>query len=551
LYNETAINKYKGKITVKKLLSVIVLILFASISILSGCELISLNEFKYYNTVVMTVGSEEITKEELIQRFNSIGAQYVEDGYSVEEAMQIVVDSIINRELVLVKAKEVVGELTQAQVNDIWQEVYDSVNEQLNEFEGQIKAEWNVVYLQEEEQEEEETFDTYSPYEKEVIIVEDEFVRVPEDEPAVEEPIGDFVRENFNTGIDEEASGVTYDEIQAEAWKRYIRNLKNAEEWKNLSKIDEEVFDRELARLYDIFEGNKYIALLEENFNDNLEIDNTAIVNKYIELIQDSFAKYSIDMDAYHSAMGEDSKNVYYHPNSGEEYVYVSHVLIEYSDEQKEQIENLDAQLEAGDIDPITYDNEIEIIRSQIAAIARDDEGKEVGEPILASAILAEIQNALAVAGNDLELKAQIFNDFIYKYNMDPGMFNAEVPYVINLDTEVEDKMVKPFADTSRELFLEGEGSLSELVATDFGYHIIYYSKPVENLIDYNSLLSITPEALYNAPLSMGLNKSVYDKMYETVNKRSYDNYQTAIINEMKGITEITIYESRYKELLK
>ena len=445
----------------------------------------------------MTVGTEEITK----------------DGYSVEEAMEVVVNSIINRELVLMKAKEVLGELTQAQKNEVWQEVYDSVNEQLNEYEGQIKAEWNVVYLQQEEEEEEETFDTYKPYEKEVIIVEGEFVHAPEDEPVVEEPIGDFVRENFNPGIDEEASGRTYAEIQAEAWKRYIRNLKNAEEWKNLSTVDEEVFERELARLYDIYEGNKYIALLEENFNNNLEIDNVAIVNKYIELVKESFTKTSVDMDAYHQAMGSDSKNVYYHPNSGNEYIYVSHVLIEYSDEQKEQIESLDAQLEAGDIDQITYDNELAIIRSQIAGKERNSEGKEIGEAKLASVILAEIENALAAAGNDLELKAQIFNDFIYKYNADPGMFNAEVPYVVNLDTEVQDKMVKPFADTSRELFLEGEGSLSELVATDFGYHIIYYSRPVENLIAYDSLLSITPEALYNAPLSLGLNKSVYDKM--------------------------------------
>ena len=525
--------------------------LFASISVLSGCDLIGLNEAKYYNTVVITVGDVEITKEELIQRFNSVGSQYIEDGDTVAQAMDKVVDSIVYRELILMKAKDVLGDLTQTQVNAVWQEVYDFVNSQLNEYEGQIKAEWNVVYLTTEDEVEPETFDIYEPYEKKVLIVEGEFVNVPVEPEAVEDPIGDIVREDFNTGIDEVSSGFTYAEVQAEAWKRYIRQLKNNEVWKNLSTIDSEVFDRELARLYDIYAGNKYIALFEENYNDNLGIDNQAIVDKYIELVQDSFAKYSIDMEAYHTAMSSDAASVYYHPNSGEEYIYVSHVLIKYNDEQTALIEDYKAQLAAGDIDQIQYDALVLAVQNQISGKERDENGLEIGDDKLASTILTEIQNALAAAGADLELKAQIFNEFIYKYNTDPGMNNAEIPYTINLDTEVTDKMVKPFADTSRELYLEGQGSLSGLVETDYGYHIIFYSKPVENIIKtYDNLLNITPEALYNTPLSVGLNKSVYDKMYDTVNRRSYSNYQTSVINEMKGTTAITIYESRFADIL-
>lgn len=507
---------------------------------------------KYFNTVVIQIGDIEITKETLISRYNSIAAQYVEDGtYTLEQAMDYTVESIINRELILERAREVLGDLTQNQINDVWQEVYDNVNDALNEYEGQVKAEWNVVYLNTEEEEAPKTYAVYEPYEKEVELVNGEWLHVTEAEEPIEEPIGDFVRENFNTGIDETASGFTYAEVQVEAWKRYIRDLKNNEAWKELSTVEEEVFDRELNRLYEIFEGNKYIALLEEHFNNNQAIDNNAVVNKYIELVQDSFAKYALDMDAYHEAMKKDAGSVYYHPNSGAEYVYVSHVLIKYNEEQTALLEDYKNQLEAGDIDQVTYDGLVATLQSQIAGKARNAEGEEVGEAILATDILTEIQNALAVYGNDVDAKAAAFNDFIYKYNQDDGMMNAEIPYVVNLDTEVTDQMVKPFADTSRELYVEGEGSLSGLVLTDYGYHIIFYSHPAENLIDYNSLMSITPEALYNTPLSAGLNKSLYDKMYESVTARSYSNYQTAVINEMKADTLITIYESRYADLLK
>jgi hypothetical protein len=559
LYNETAIKKRKNK-TVKKLFSILLLLLFASASVLSGCDLVTLNEYKYYNTVVMEIGETEITKETLIQRFNNIGAQYVEDGYSFAQAMQITIDSMINRELILMHAKEELGELTQNQKNDVWQEVYDSVNERLQEFEGQIKAEWNVVYLNVEEEEEEKSYPTFSPYEKKVTMVEGEFVRVEQDEEQTEEPIGNFVRENFDGNIDWVATGKTYAELQQEAWKRYMRNLKNSESWKQLSVVDEEVFDRELNRLYEIFEGNKYVALLEENFNNNLAIDNNAITQKYIELVQDSFAKYAfVDelgnvseaaMEAYHIAMGSDAKSVYYHPNSGNEYIYISHILIKYTDEQTAQIADIEARREQNEIDDVQMELELQAVYNQIAGFARDEDGKEVGEAILASDIKNEIETAL-LAGNTPEEKAQIFNNYIYKYNQDDGMFNAEEPYVVNLDTEVEDKMVAPFANASRALYQEGEGSMSDLVLSDFGYHIIFYSKPVENLVSYENLMNITPELLYESTISLAGDKSMYDKMYDTVNKRSYSNYQTGLINQMRSEVQVTLYESRYSDLLK
>ncbi|MGD9901080.1 MAG: hypothetical protein AB7S44_00905 [Spirochaetales bacterium] len=534
----------------KRIFSVLLLILFASISMLSGCDLVSINEAKYYSTVVMTVGDTEITKEELINRYNSIADTYSSENYTSDKLMQITIDSIINRELILEYAKTEMGELSQYDQNAVWQEVYDYINGELKDLEDEIKVEWNIVSPTEATSEDTSvSYDTFAPYEPTVTMVSGDIVKVAAEADPVVPAIGDFVRENYNTGLENSV----YIRVQNEAWTRYIRTLKNSESWKNLSTDSDEVFARELTRLYDIYEGNKYISNFEEYYNNNLTLDtvaNRAVLDKYIELVQDSFATYSIDMDAYNSAMASDASSVYYHPNSGNEYIYVSHILIPYSDEQTALISDIEDRHDKNIIDDYEYNLELAQVANQISGKERDENGVEFGESKSASQILTEIQNALAAVGNDVEARAEIFNEFIYKYNTDSGMFNAETPYVVNLDTNVTDQMVAEFADASRALYYEGEGSMSGLVLTDYGYHIIFYSYPVQNIVDYNDLLNIDALALYNTKLSAGLEKNMYQKIYDMVTVRSYDDYQTGLINQLRSEANITIYETRYQDLL-
>ena len=201
----------------KRLFSLLVLILFASISVLSGCDLISLNEAKYYSTVVVTVGDTEFTKEDLTSRFNTVGSDYIDQGYSIEEAMQYTIDSLVNRELLLQKAHQVLGDLSQYDKNAVWQEVYDYINGQLKELEGQIKAEWGIISPSSEEEEDNTvSYDPYSPYEPAVIMEAGQIVKVAQEQDPIVPPIGDFVRENYNTGLEVSV----YENIQEEAWKR-------------------------------------------------------------------------------------------------------------------------------------------------------------------------------------------------------------------------------------------------------------------------------------------------------------------------------------------
>ena len=140
-------------------------------------------------------------------------------------------------------------------------------------------------------------------------------------------------------------------------------------------------------------------------------------------------------------------------------------------------------------------------------------------------------------------------------------LLNQEYYYVVNLDTEVEDKMVKAFADTSRELIEKGAGSLGEPVLVEAsnysGYHIILAIGKVDNMVDISNLeefgkgLSFDGaiKKLYETKIMVGTDKTLYDALFDLVYKDTFSTYQTNISNTLKDNAKITKYNSFIKDL--
>lgn len=167
--------------------------------------------------------------------------------------------------------------------------------------------------------------------------------------------------------------------------------------------------------------------------------------------------------------------------NIAENFFTVSHILIQYDDNQKAEFERIKSEFaEGGTISDINaYQTAMENLQRQLRAPIRDAEGKEIrdaqgnimtssaveirdelmtalGENLKQSipqidgtdkAILVPSQGSLAKSAQE---RITIFRDFIYRYNQDPGMMNAEFEYVMGID---QSKMVPEFTDASRELF--------------------------------------------------------------------------------------------------
>ena len=581
--------------------------------IFTGCSLVQRNTERYLNREVASLGEISISKQELISAYNSYGYQYTQYyGYTAEKALKTVIDNLINRKIVLNKAKESlkfeddgtvsyvengtkVATLYNKNVwyNEIWTDVFESVNSQIKNYEDSIKKANGQSTEAETEEEAKPAFNPYSEYEKKVVYENETWSKVVDEIAEAQEDrmtIANFVQNK--TGDDE---------ISLRAFGRYIKNLEHNykslnltvdslktvskeefnELYKGLQLTDSQkvVFLYELERIYTIYEENKIIEDFQDVYNQYMQkVDadvNKKIVDYYKELVENSYEKYAVETNAdgytaYVKAMQNDSSKVYYHKDYGtndkgekKAFVAVSHVLIKLSDEQISELKELKSQRDSSTITAEEYDEKYQQVLDKTVVKVRDEDGFETDETKTVAEVRAEIEADLAQY-TTVEEKAVAFNKYIYKYGQDTGMINASKYYVVNTDTEVEDKMVKEFADEARRLAVENEdgGNLGEAVLhVDLenekgysGYHIIFNAGIVKNDLTIEQVRNMEgTEAdalyLYNKKIMLGTNKTVYDYIYDTIYSSEYSTFEKSIINTAKDNAEVVYYVSAYSDL--
>ena len=508
----------------------------------AGCNLVEVNQVEYLNQIVARVGTDtEITKEDLINAYSSYGYQYVESyDMTVEEALEKTLELLVNRKLVVAYARENYT-FNQSEINDLFQRSYDYINEQIAEIEADVRSEWSRPAPEEAEEEEAaaENERVFKPYEQLFELVGGRVVKIETDDILDENaaPIGAFVQH------------ISEEDVSAEAYNRYIKKLIESEYGKNLSTVSGEVLQREIERIYEIYEDNEYITKLEEIFNDNLTISDADILARYKELVRADYVKYNNNVSSYITDV-KAGNTIYYHPS--EEFLYVSHILVPYSEEQKAVLTQAKTDLESGIITQLDY-NAIEAnLASAISGYVFDAEGNQTETLTSIDDIYAEILASVS-AEPTLTLKAEAFNELIYKYNTDSGILNKEFYYTTAIDS-ANDTMVAVFADASRDLYeLDAgilSGRLSAPVLSEYGWHIIFYSRPVTNLVAYSSLESINIEKLFTSRLNEGVNKSWYNLVYDNITAATFETYQNSLIATLRQGVEITVYSKTYKDLI-
>lgn len=535
------------------------LIVMVSVFFLSGCNLVQINTTRYYEKIVASVNGFNITKKELLNAYNNYGYQYVNSyGYTTEEAIEKTLEYLVNRKLLAeYVATELDNQLTITQKNAVWNSVFDSVNAQLLTLENTIRKELNMEEVSDaEDAEDESDYPAEEKYEKKIIRTEDGYEKVVEEETEETELI---TKSNFVQNLYGDSS------VSSSAWNRYVKLLLKSEEGKNLDTIEQNVFYRELDRLYKLYEEDKYISLFETTYEESYPVDVDAVVAKYRELAMASYAKYTELGDEagytqYVSDMQSDNSTVYWHPY-GEKFTAVAHILLKFSEEQLATLADIKDRFAKGYIGTqAEYDYEVEQWKASLTVKARDENGNETGEELSVADVYNEINSTLSALGTDVKAKAEAFNSLIYKYGQDTGMFNATKYYVVNLDTDVTDTMVTAFAEESRRLYNEeGDGSLSQPIYVDntgssnayAGYHIIFNVGGINNVMveSIGNLQNITADELYDTRIMLGTEKTYFDAMYDLVYSSSYSNRQTSLLNQLKADAEIIYYLNNYKDL--
>lgn len=554
----------------KKIIMMAMIMVLGMSMFLTGCNLFPSNQAKYLSAPVVTIELQDktkitIEKRDLINAYNNYGAQLINNyNYTTEKAVDATIDVLINRELMLHAAK---GEVTlgNGDLNDIWTQTYDAVISNLAEYEQTVIKNWKLKDEATLTTDEEEDSKEYKPYEKladielrdgqYVIVLKDTNTKVDQN---VELYYGDgkeisSVIDAVNNVIANSANK----DVLTEAKREYIETLKSNEEGQNLSTKAEEVFEREVKRIRENIEDNKYLEIYEDTIkgdNDVSYITVKQVLKKLSSKMLASYSKYTLDHDAYNTAMLESFKDVNYAVDNN--YFFVNHILLKYDETSTTQVANLKTAYKNGTITKKQYDDSLAIEADKIRA-KNIVTGEETD--LNPTQLYNLIQNQLTGVASDK--KTEIFKDYIYKYNEDTGNMNADYCYIIGKD---DSKMVETFTNVSRELWDNGNGEYGSIgyAISEYGVHIIFYAGEVSNLFtitdpdsfdlysENQAELADVVNKITTKKLNEFNNKTVFDLVYEELAKDNYSIFENMNMDVLKKDTKITKIVSNYKDML-
>ncbi len=286
---------------------------------------------------------------------------------------------------------------------------------------------------------------------------------------------------------------------------------------------------------------NQKINRLQEYATDGVNVTEEEILEQYNVTVREQKRNYTNESE-YKTAMTTDSTDVLYNPNDN--YFYVKHILLPFSDEQK-------AELTAYKNEGYHLEEEIKNRRAQLAreivSYPHVDGEDDLSNPMSIQAIFSDIKSQMSTYKYNPEMAERTFDSLTYKYNTDSGAFGSNYGYAVrrelNGDTET---YMDEFAAAARKMYDELEvGQLyDEYVVTDYGVHIMYLASKtrageVKALNDY-----LTPAK----------KKTVR----EVIEKTALDNKKNAAFNALQerifkyyedDLESVEKFQKRYKEL--
>ncbi|MGN0961470.1 MAG: hypothetical protein ACI4PF_04655 [Christensenellales bacterium] len=552
---------------------------------LTGCSWLEIDRNKYYNAVVVSVGDKDFYKKDLIEAFSNYGYQYYEEyNLSLEESINYTLNSMIDRWLLLEEVKkDDAYQITDEEMLEIKQQAFDYMQDSIFTYETKIREEWDMTVDSEESSTDESSLrtaeETYTPTTYYELVDEGgklvgKVFRSESDEQD-KTIVGDIKLTDHFT---KSRQIITDKKVSDEAWTRYVKSLQDSAKGEGRNADEQAVLLYEENRLIELLTNNLYLEKYENAFLDELPVDTESVLQYFKDQYNSQKETYSANKSLYHDAMKNASSTyVYYHPNSGNEYVNVKHILINFTQVQKDAITAINTKYgvtnDGSEEDEKRkensfYQNEIKAIVNQTETTFEmtDENGNKVTKTWNALVTGKDDENNVYdyvrsyVTGSTLKERCEKFNELVYIFNDDTGFMNSEFDYVVNLDTNVTDQMVKPFADGVRALDKsnggEGEGSMSYIVS-EYGIHIIFHAGNAKNLVEDNinndeELLRVLCTT-YTTPES---NKSIFNFIYDTLklDDSKYDNMtenkiKTARTELKNNGVQIVYYEKNYKDL--
>lgn len=587
--------------------------LLTCVSLVAGCSLVTTDMSKYYNTPVASFTyengeKEEVTKKELITAFNSYGYQYYQNyGMSLSEAYKYTLDAVINQKLVINSAEEKASQansgevLTTKQKTYLWEKTYEAIEDNIISYYNDLN---NI------KEDEEETSDdgvvSQEVYNSTANIISNNdgtYSIVLEQTTTSDVDSHDYwsgADRDINTQNDLDAlynyvlTFVRENPTYTQAFNKYLSQAKSSEEGMRLSTDNKSVFQREIMRVYGVLYDSFMVDLYQEqNQGSNSSVTIANILDVYTNRVVSDYNKYVTEnASTYEDDVLEDVSKINYFQTTGTQFFYVSHILAKFTDEQQAEYDRLTAIVNGESDGPETIGEaqaKIEDLYNNLSFPVReknsDGEWVEIkgenGQTVTksAAAVMEEVALKLATAGDNEYLKAEYFEEFIYKYNQDDGMFNSDRNYVIGIDYTTPDtengtsytiysNMVENFTNAAISLYNQGNAQIGDiymqtdgdyssgLIRTEYGLHIMVYEGKVQNLftgINQDFTLTVNDIQVLDskeARLKAGVDKTVFDVIFDELNKDNFSIFENMDLQFLRSQVSIEYYPDAYKDLI-
>lgn len=393
------------------------------------------------------------------------------------------------------------------------------------------------------------------------------------------------------------------DSFYEEAWRQIAENLSNA--GKTLDYLYNSQFE---SAALSALQAERYLKA-DAGFEKDATVDDK-VEEEYKYLYETAKDGYTGDADAqkdaFIEAIGDGVDTMYYYPSleNAEKYYYVYQILFSFTDEQAAFLEELDG--DEGAIEEFTemFYEQLTTQASNPDFDATDETSAPFGDEEKVSAVVERLQGELAavydgnmpadaegnpIAGygftaEDLTTEEgkqaaaiEIFVDYMYKYNDDPGIFNNAYGYLMTADPE-DSGWVDAFNELGDAIFeydntaVGGKGAIGNAFeevdgengkevklawrASDYGIHLMMISAtPFAGASDgdgdgtYDELAMPSDDEII-AYLKGRKNPDTGVSMYETLRKGLRDENRTAVYNDFVKKVPTDIFERNDKNKL-
>ena len=596
LYMLKYVYNFDGDIMKKKLIGFLMCFMLVCMSLLAGCSIVEADYDKYYNQVVSVVVNKEnediraeITKRDLISAYQSYGYSYEQYyGMTRSEAIDMTLELLQGRKITLLTAENEFGVseqgrygLSEKEQTYLYQQVVDSLDSNLTAYYEDITG------TSDEEESDEITFEGYTKTAK-LVPVNGSYAI--EKLASSEDPLASFTYKNAKNYFDSEDYALIYSNFRdfvlsanqdyKDAFKEYTRQLRISEYGLGLSQDTPSLFDREIQRLYTVAYENYMIqkySYSNRNLNKISSVTVSDILNRYSSLVRSSYTQYVIEQDeSYDDNMQSSLNDIYYYRTDSDatKFFTVANILFMFDEDQQAEYEALTASnTNDGGMSNAEYQQKLDALYASIKPVVRVyneelDIYEEVESDKTVADVCKEIYQALynAQINGSVNEIGDVINDFIYRYNEDTGMFNADSNYVIGIDSEGEvvSSFVDSFNTASVKLYNSGTGKFGDsvltgntndytegLVPSEYGLHLIIYTGACENLFDSLSVSDEQAiEKLNNTRVNPLVDKTYFDVLYDEIYQDNYSYYESINLEYLKENYNITIYRGRYSDLI-